>query len=502
MAMRNNNPIAAKRGTTRRIAVATATAFAVAVGLAVAVAPAAKANGTIGFGNRFAGVEKAFVDANGHLRTQLSNTTVVDTGHVLPANSTSGVSIASAVDGTFLAVFPDGDNGNVLSYDANNTFGTITSTTGLPVTVDANTSPAVASADGFTSMTFVQGTSVYELANFGPHPNQLFSFGTALAGTSPATTVLPAGGFITTWVNTSGLLQWTNGTNGAILNNFLVPRGSSPTITSDGSHWTIDVVDNGSRLWQLTDASPQTPIQLDVSVRFGSVSSSSLLDTSTITAFADTSNNLWIQGLFGGTKLTARNTNLKVQPGTTPAVTGGGDDGWIVEFESQTNQHMVSFGNNSLTPTDSGVLVDSARSAAVTDLVRASSTPPPPPGGTSPSTAFMNLTEQPVVSGPIPYAGTFAGPTTGTLLSITYPSAGHAFTSIELLKAGHTSAECDDPNAVVVLNPGQTTTASDILAIAGVAAPTFTMARPLSLVGCFIGTPTPSFFSVQLSVQF
>lgn len=501
--MRNKNPIAAERGMTRRIAVATATAFAVAVGLAVAVAPAAKADGTIGFGHRFAGVEKAFVDANGHLRTQLSNTTVVDTGRVLPANSTSGVSIASAADGTFLAVFPDGNAGNVLTFDANNTFGRITSSTGLPVTVDANTSPAVASADGFTSMAFVQGTSVYELANFGPHPDQLFSFGSALAGTSPATTVLPAGGFLTTWVNTSGLLQWTNGSNGAILDNFLVPTGSSPTITSDGSHWTIDVVDNESRLWQLTDASPQTPIQLDSAVLRGSVSSSSLLDTSTITAFADTSNNLWIQGLFGGTKVTARNTNLKVQPGTTPAITGGGDDGWIVEFESQTNQHMVSFGNNSLTPTDSGVQVDSARSPAVTDLVQPlATTPPPPGGGGTPTTQFMNLTAQPVVSGPIPYSGTFAGATTGTLLSITYPSAGHAFTSIELLKAGHSSAECDDPSAVVVLNPGQTTTPSDILAIAGVAAPTFTMAHPLSLVGCFIGLPTPSFFSVQLSVQF
>jgi hypothetical protein len=71
------------------------------------------------------------------------------------------------------------------------------------------------------------------------------------------------------------------------------------------------------------------------------------------------------------------------------------------------------------------------------------------------------------------------------------------------VKAGHSTAECGNPSAVVTLGEGQTTTAAQLSAIFGTATPSFSTMSPLAAVACFSGpNPTPSFINLTMNVRF
>lgn len=243
----------------------------------------------------------------------------------------------------------------------------------------------------------------------------------------------------------------------------------------------------------VTDQSPFVAQQTPFTIR-GSASDAGFATGGFAVEFVDQSNVLWVQG---------RPTGLTVRPGNNPAIATE-DSHWLVIFESATNQHAETLGDQQGSPTDLGVQMNSADSPAITALVRSPNSNPTPTPTAAPSTVTLNLIKQPVVSGPIPFAGQFPpfGTTQpGKVLSITYPAAGHAFTSVELLKRGFRSSDCDNPNAVVVLNPGQTTTPDQLTALYGTAT-TFSTTAPFQAVACFIGTPLPSTISLPMSVQF
>jgi hypothetical protein len=71
----------------------------------------------------------------------------------------------------------------------------------------------------------------------------------------------------------------------------------------------------------------------------------------------------------------------------------------------------------------------------------------------------------------------------GRLLDIRIPQIGF----VDFVKAGHSTQQCNDPDAVVPVNEGQSVTPDQIRAIFGQPEPHFSTARPLTFVAC-VGT--------------
>jgi hypothetical protein len=123
--------------------------------------------------------------------------------------------------------------------------------------------------------------------------------------------------------------------------------------------------------------------------------------------------------------------------------------------------------------------------------------PPPPPPGTLTDTATAYMTRQGGYPGdgvPIAWAVGFgSGIYAGALKGIQNPPSNNF--AIYLVKAGHYSSECQDPNAVITLGPGQAT--SDMTSLYGVSAP----ALPIPIVACAgaLGVTVPTVFPISVT---
>jgi len=131
-------------------------------------------------------------------------------------------------------------------------------------------------------------------------------------------------------------------------------------------------------------------------------------------------------------------------------------------------------------------------------------------GGTpQPFTASLSLQKQPIGLGHFfPYVGTY--PPLGTvppfhLIQVRFPSNGFVDQAMLLVKPGHSTEECGNPNAVIPLVEGQSLTSAQITTIWGSAQPHFT--GPFSVVACWstlVGSPPPpqpNFVDLELTVQ-
>lgn len=105
-------------------------------------------------------------------------------------------------------------------------------------------------------------------------------------------------------------------------------------------------------------------------------------------------------------------------------------------------------------------------------------------GGELEATVLFLLQSQPVWEGNLPYTGTFGYGTNGHLTKIELPS-GLSNVILMLVKGGHDTSECNDPDAVVILRPGQSTTSDDMASIYGIPAPPL----PVPIVACVAKDP-------------
>ena len=101
-------------------------------------------------------------------------------------------------------------------------------------------------------------------------------------------------------------------------------------------------------------------------------------------------------------------------------------------------------------------------------------------------TYTLSLVRQDIYQGNIPYLGRF--PTAGNLPSGTLRkvSLNAGWPALFFIKPGRSTDECEDPSAVVRLNPGATLTAAEMTELFGAATP----ALPIVFVACAQATPT------------
>ena len=139
----------------------------------------------------------------------------------------------------------------------------------------------------------------------------------------------------------------------------------------------------------------------------------------------------------------------------------------------------------------------------IRELAYYNDVPDPGPG---PQKATVSLQRQMVWEGSIPYLGRFpafgvASP--GHLLQIRVPQVGLVDLSVRFVRAGHSTAECNDPNAVVAVNEGQSTTPAQINAIFGQFEPNFSTLQPLTFVACIATTGAVyDWLPIEITVQF
>ena len=73
------------------------------------------------------------------------------------------------------------------------------------------------------------------------------------------------------------------------------------------------------------------------------------------------------------------------------------------------------------------------------------------------------------------------------LITITYTHSGFDTGALLLVKPGHSTDECGDPNAFIVLRQGTSLTPDQVATLYGSTQPHFSTTHPLTSVACFNG---------------
>jgi len=120
-------------------------------------------------------------------------------------------------------------------------------------------------------------------------------------------------------------------------------------------------------------------------------------------------------------------------------------------------------------------------------------------------TEQVSLSRQVIVQGFVPYVGRFPPfgvVPAGRLLRIRLPQSGFPDSALAFVKRGHSTQECGDASAVVVIGEGQTTTPAQLMEIYGVAEPRFTTPAPIPFLACYFTSPglTPGFVTIEIDV--
>ena len=123
-------------------------------------------------------------------------------------------------------------------------------------------------------------------------------------------------------------------------------------------------------------------------------------------------------------------------------------------------------------------------------------------------TKRVDLKREDIVEGPVPYAGkfpSFGSVPAGRLLRIRIPASGFADWALAFVKHGHSTNECNNASAVVVIGEGQTTTSAQLKEIYGVAEPPFTTLAPIPFIACYRTTnpaSLPDLVTIEIVVIF
>jgi len=128
----------------------------------------------------------------------------------------------------------------------------------------------------------------------------------------------------------------------------------------------------------------------------------------------------------------------------------------------------------------------------------------PPPPHTQTATQTIELFQQPIFEGSIPYISTFPpiGFITGNLQKISIPSPEPGITSVSFVKLNHSTLECgSNPDAVITLTPGQSTTPTMLTQLFGAASPAF----PVHFTACIaipLGQPVPTNVAITITYTY
>ncbi|MEO1403213.1 MAG: fibronectin type III domain-containing protein, partial [Cyanobacteria bacterium J06635_1] len=118
----------------------------------------------------------------------------------------------------------------------------------------------------------------------------------------------------------------------------------------------------------------------------------------------------------------------------------------------------------------------------------------------------LRLTREPINEGFPPYTGRFpaVGVGSGHLLKIHLPRVGFQDTALRFVKPGFSTADCDNPSAVVEIVEGATSTPEQMRQIYDVAEPRYSSTRPIPFEACFAQAdqtkPLPQNVSITITV--
>jgi hypothetical protein len=145
------------------------------------------------------------------------------------------------------------------------------------------------------------------------------------------------------------------------------------------------------------------------------------------------------------------------------------------------------------------------RNSAGSDLVSVKVKTPGSPTPPTHETRTVSMLRQDVWEGPIPYLGTFPAlgvVQPGRVLQIrVLPSSSVA--TVLFVKPGRSTQECANPDAVVPVDSGSTTTPEQMTAIFGQAEPRFSTFSPIRFAGCVLipGKP-PNWVNIEITIDF
>ncbi|TDW69313.1 hypothetical protein [Kribbella pratensis] len=329
----------------------------------------------------------------------------------------------------------------------------------------------------------------------GVQPQCGFTEGAILPGTTPSVAALDPdlGGFVSAWVGTDHLVHGKETGHAAFtIDTHPVAPGTSPSIATDnvstGNHWKLAYQDTTGHL---VTASSNGPLDVTPSVLAPNTSPSvSHVGRTNIfeMAFVAADNSVWVDINGGGHPIGA---GLNAAPGSSPAIAQDrdGSGGWEIAYQRSTDHHLVtadSLGNRF----DSGQVMEDNTTPAIAAL---KPTNIPPFMGTG----QWQFDQQPPDNGFAAYAGSWPHPIlalpAGHVIQLTYPVVGTPDSTLLFVKAGHTTAECGDPSAVVALREGVgSLTAPQLAAIFGTTRPAFFPGAPLFERFCYIGPNPPA----------
>jgi hypothetical protein len=125
---------------------------------------------------------------------------------------------------------------------------------------------------------------------------------------------------------------------------------------------------------------------------------------------------------------------------------------------------------------------------------------------TPPHSATFELLRQPVgVGSYIPYVAKY--PSFGSvppfhLLGVQFPLFGSVDQQVFLVKPGHNTEQCGDPDAVIQLLEGQSLSPAQITTLYGSTQPHFSTLSPLAAVACWNGNGAfPNFVDLNITIQ-
>jgi hypothetical protein len=125
-----------------------------------------------------------------------------------------------------------------------------------------------------------------------------------------------------------------------------------------------------------------------------------------------------------------------------------------------------------------------------------------------PETIRVPLHRQIIVQGFVPYVGTFPLPIgsvpPGRLLQMRVPQSGlQVDMAVSFVKPGHSTTECGNPNAVVVIREGETASPAQMTAIFGVPQPKYSSPNPINFVACNIGPAgqIPDIVEIEITIK-